>query len=130
MTTLLKPYKDDPANDDLTLSEGMVSSVISKAKAKGLCASEHHTEMEGDERLVRRGQPQAAEHEKKSIHRIVAEIYVAYEKVLKLNNALDFDDLLVYGVRLFSGYRRTSSWCQHILVDELYASFSLCFGHS
>jgi len=100
-----------------------VASVISKAKAKGLSASDHQIEMEADEQLARRGQPQGADQEKKSIHRILSEIYVAYEKVLKLNNALDFDDLLVYGVKLFSDHRHMSSWCWHILVDELCASY-------
>lgn len=50
---------------------------------------------------------------------IVAEVYVEYEATLRKNNALDFDDLLVYGVQLFSENPSTVDWCQHILVDEL-----------
>jgi DNA helicase II / ATP-dependent DNA helicase PcrA len=57
--------------------------------------------------------------EKKSLARIVAEIYIGYEQVLKDNNALDFDDLLIYGVKLFREHCETALWCKHILVDEL-----------
>ena len=59
------------------------------------------------------------ELETKSLARIVAEIYIGYEQVLKDNNALDFDDLLVYGVKLFREHSETALWCKHILVDEL-----------
>jgi DNA helicase II / ATP-dependent DNA helicase PcrA len=57
--------------------------------------------------------------EPKSLARIVAEIYIGYEQVLKDNNALDFNDLLIYGVKLFREHSETALWCQHILVDEL-----------
>jgi DNA helicase-2/ATP-dependent DNA helicase PcrA len=52
----------------------------------------------------------------------VADVYAMYEKALKANSALDFDDLLLYTVRLFAAapdvldfYQRKF---QHILVDE------------
>ncbi|KAG1762716.1 P-loop containing nucleoside triphosphate hydrolase protein [Suillus occidentalis] len=50
--------------------------------------------------------------------RVFAEIYRDYEKTLRTNNSLDFDDLLLFGVRLFSQHPRYAAWCQHILVDE------------
>jgi DNA helicase II / ATP-dependent DNA helicase PcrA len=50
---------------------------------------------------------------------IVAKVYLQYQQTLQENNSLDFDDLLVYGVRLFKENRNTAKWCQHILVDEL-----------
>jgi DNA helicase-2/ATP-dependent DNA helicase PcrA len=60
-----------------------------------------------------------SEPEPKSLARIVAEIYIGYEQVLKDNKALDFNDLLIYGVKLFREHCETALWCKHILVDEL-----------
>jgi len=53
------------------------------------------------------------------LQRVFAEIYRDYEKSLRQSNSLDFDDLLVFGVRLFSRNSKYAAWCQHILVDEL-----------
>lgn len=52
----------------------------------------------------------------------VARIYPVYQKVLRDNNALDFDDLLVEVVRLFKECPSVLNWYQeqlkYILVDE------------
>ncbi|MEE0776261.1 MAG: UvrD-helicase domain-containing protein, partial [Bacillota bacterium] len=52
----------------------------------------------------------------------VAEIYASYEKNLKSNNALDFDDLLLYTVELFTQchdvLKRYRDRFQYLLVDE------------
>lgn len=53
------------------------------------------------------------------IPKVVARVYASYQGVLEDNNSLDFDDLLVYGVRLFKENSKVASWCHHILVDEL-----------
>ena len=49
-------------------------------------------------------------------------IYEAYEKTLKKNNALDFDDLLLKTVQLFEEYEQVLSYWQdrfrYIMVDE------------
>jgi DNA helicase-2/ATP-dependent DNA helicase PcrA len=54
--------------------------------------------------------------------KIVARIYDAYQKALVENNAMDFDDLLVNTVRLFSEFHdvrsRYSQRFKHVLVDE------------
>lgn len=71
------------------------------------------------ERKLRTFESSAPGLEKKTLARIVAEIYIGYEQVLKDNNALDFDDLLVYGVKLFKEHCEIALWCKHILVDEL-----------
>ncbi len=51
-----------------------------------------------------------------------AEVYPVYQEGLKKNNALDFDDLLVWTVRLLaeseSAARYFNSRFEHILVDE------------
>ena len=105
--------------------EGAASSRISRAKAKGQSAKAFFREMEETERQRklrddwRDSKTSNPALESKSLDRIVAEIYIGYEQVLKDNNALDFDDLLVYGVKLFGEHCETALWCQHILVDEL-----------
>ncbi|MEF8787696.1 MAG: UvrD-helicase domain-containing protein, partial [Planctomycetota bacterium] len=54
--------------------------------------------------------------------RKLADIYEGYQEVLRENNALDFDDLLVEAVRLFREHpevlRRYQERCEHLLVDE------------
>ncbi len=53
---------------------------------------------------------------------MVARIYPVYQKVLRANHALDFDDLLVETVRLFRECPSVLGWYQeqlrYILVDE------------
>lgn len=53
---------------------------------------------------------------------LISEIYTAYEKQKKANNALDFDDLLLYAVELFSTNHEVLNHYRHhfpyILVDE------------
>ncbi len=52
----------------------------------------------------------------------VAKIYLEYEKILRQNYALDFDDLLMETIRLFQNYPKTLAayqiQFQYILVDE------------
>lgn len=51
----------------------------------------------------------------------VAQVYESYQKALKKNNALDFDDLLVKAVELLSDdiiRRKYNNRYTHILVDE------------
>lgn len=49
-------------------------------------------------------------------------IYEKYEKKLKENNAMDFDDLLFYSYKLFKEYDEVLAYWQkkfqYILVDE------------
>jgi DNA helicase II / ATP-dependent DNA helicase PcrA len=54
-----------------------------------------------------------------SMNIAVAKIYRDYQATLRKNNSLDFDDLLVFGVKLFRGHKRVLEWCRHVLVDEL-----------
>ncbi len=54
--------------------------------------------------------------------RIVAEVYALYQKALRLNNSLDFDDLLLFTVRLLNENSEIRQFYQnkfeYILVDE------------
>lgn len=121
IASLTKPYKEYLISQDIVFTEGAASSSISRAKAKGQSAKTFFQEMEQKERQrkLRTFESSNPELETKSLARIVAEIYIGYEQVLKDNNALDFDDLLVYGVKLFREHCETALWCKHILVDEL-----------
>lgn len=117
---LLKPYTEYVKKNDIAVTEGHVASKISRAKAKGQSAAEYLKEVDENERFKRRFlKPDDPQQHLKSMEKIIAEVYVGYEQVLQKNNALDFDDLLVYGVRLFSSHQQAVLWCRHILVDEL-----------
>ncbi|MXV84539.1 DNA helicase PcrA [Candidatus Poribacteria bacterium] len=54
--------------------------------------------------------------------RIVSEVYVLYQDALRLNNSLDFDDLLLFTVRLLNENSEVCQFYQnkfeYILVDE------------
>lgn len=54
--------------------------------------------------------------------RIVAEVYALYQKALRTNNALDFDDLLLFTVKLLNENPEVRQFYQnkfeYILVDE------------
>ena len=100
---------------DHTLEPGTVASIISKAKAKGLSADGYLDEAKS--KACHRGPEGTNSPLNPDV--MVGEVYVLYEATLRQNNALDFDDLLVFGVKLFSGHPLTVGWCRHILVDEL-----------
>lgn len=134
---LLKTLKNALAARDITLSEGTVLSRISKAKAKGHTPRDLLDECFGSTSKARngKGKERATEADlddslddfdlsdtaqpQEVIAEVTARIYQKYQSVLQQNNSLDFDDLLVYGVKLFKGHPHVSKWCQHILVDEL-----------
>ncbi len=52
----------------------------------------------------------------------VAKVYLEYQKILRRNQALDFDDLLLYTIRLFQNYpdvlQKYQLQFRYILVDE------------
>ncbi|KAI0359957.1 UvrD/REP type DNA helicase [Trametes cingulata] len=120
---LLKPYKDILAERNITLKENSVLGIISKVKAKGWSADDakRHVEERNAETLQQR---QARILARKNdlwegeIGMILATIYKDYEKTLRDSNSLDFDDLLLFGVKLFATHAKASSWCRHVLVDE------------
>lgn len=52
----------------------------------------------------------------------IANLYTLYQKKLKSNNALDFDDIIMHTLKIFSGNPEVLNWYQdkfrYILVDE------------
>ncbi|KXN84725.1 ATP-dependent DNA helicase PcrA, partial [Leucoagaricus sp. SymC.cos] len=110
VASLLKPYKEDLAARDISLKESTVLSMISRAKARGLDARA----MDKECRPIRSPIPSITDQ----INSAVASIYSNYEKTLRQTNSLDFDDLLLFGVKLFRTHRKAVEWCKHVLVDE------------
>ncbi|TRM64719.1 P-loop containing nucleoside triphosphate hydrolase protein [Schizophyllum amplum] len=105
ISTHLSRYKADLK--DTTLKDATVLASISNAKAKGLTSDD----------LFRR-QQNAPSTELNEADRVVTQVYSDYETSLRQHNSMDFDDLLVFGVKLFREHRETVQWCKHILVDE------------
>ncbi|ESK94683.1 atp-depentend dna [Moniliophthora roreri MCA 2997] len=114
INTLLKGYKEALEAKEITLKDHTVQSIISKAKAKSLSAKQFSEEVQG--RI--RGNASGFRSISDEIDLVVAEIYEEYEKHLRRNNSLDFDDLLVYGLKLFTQHKQAVRWCKHVLVDE------------
>ena len=120
---LLKPYAEFLAARNMTIREELVKSKISNAKAKGITADLFAGEIE--ERLRRKGDSLENMLPQDIQEKITGQVYEEYEKLLRRNNAMDFDDLLLYGVRLFKQRREAVAWCEHVLVDELYVPIFL-----
>ncbi|KAI9057301.1 P-loop containing nucleoside triphosphate hydrolase protein [Trametes sanguinea] len=122
ITKLLKPYKDELLEKNVTLSENGALGFISKVKAKGWTADDARRHVEEVNALPPKkrkarnlGKFDPWEGE---LGRILAAIYKDYEKSLREANSLDFDDLLMFGVKLFESHAKASKWCRHVLVDE------------
>lgn len=122
---LLKQHEEFLKDNNISMKEGSMMSLISKLKAKGLTADDALKKVEelsrfSDQELAMR---HLAEQTKPDIlegklGRVIAKVYKEYEKSLRGSNSLDFDDLLLFGVKLFAQHKKASTWCQHVLVDE------------
>ncbi|KAF8839623.1 UvrD-helicase-domain-containing protein [Paxillus ammoniavirescens] len=112
---LLKTHEDFMASKDMTLKEGAVLAMISKAKAKGETP-------EGVRLKTAKSAVSNVQTFKQTafadVQQVFADVYRDYQTFLRQSNSLDFDDLLVFGVELFSKHPRHTKWCHHILVDE------------
>ncbi len=101
---VMKRIIKDRQIDDDRIKPRMVLSMISNAKNKLISSAEFRV---GASR---------------TFDRLVADLYDDYEKRLNDNNALDFDDLLLYAVRLFKEHPDVLDYYQErwrfINVDE------------
>ncbi|KAF8518460.1 P-loop containing nucleoside triphosphate hydrolase protein [Gautieria morchelliformis] len=102
ISKILNKYADDLASQEIQLTDAYVLASISRAKAKGLSPNE----------LCHASTPT------NPIEVMIALVYEDYVTALKESNSLDFDDLLLFGVKLFSKQPRAVMWCRHVLVDE------------
>ncbi|EKM83172.1 hypothetical protein AGABI1DRAFT_104902 [Agaricus bisporus var. burnettii JB137-S8] len=110
ITEFFKPYKAELAQTDNTLKESTILDKISKAKAKGFDAAAMREACNAARSLI----PSITDQ----INSIVSDIYENYEKALNRSNSLDFDDLLLFGVKLFRNHPKAVDWCSHVLIDE------------
>ena len=105
--TLMKQIFKDLEVNPKVLKERGVLGVISSAKNEMISPEEFllSAKADGDSRLQR-----------------IGELYMEYQKRLKKNNALDFDDLLVKTVELFQAKQEVLEYYQdrfrYIMVDE------------
>ncbi len=102
--TLVKNIMKDLGMDDTRFKPRAVQSAISRAKNEMNDAEAYDEQADN------------------FFTRTIARIFTAYQKRLKLNNAVDFDDLLLLVVRLFREHpdilSRYQDKFRYILVDE------------
>ncbi len=103
--TVMKSVCQKLQLDSKLYKERMLLNVISHAKDEYISPNEFLLEAKGDFRQEK-----------------IAQVYVEYQKELKKNNALDFDDLLVKTVELFQSCPDVLEYYQnrfrYIMVDE------------
>ena len=103
--TVMKSVCQKLQLDSKLYKERMLLNVISHAKDEYISPNEFLLEAKGDFRQEK-----------------IAQAYVEYQKELKKNNALDFDDLLVKSVELFQSCPDVLEYYQnrfrYIMVDE------------
>ncbi len=103
--TVIKACLKELSLDDKKYAPRAVLSQISNAKDALITTAEFEKQSRADFYLSK-----------------VADIYTLYQKKLKANNALDFDDLIVKTVELFEEYPDVLEYYQnkfkYILVDE------------
>jgi len=103
--TVLKECYKELDIDEKNYPYRAVLSIISKAKDDMLSPDEFFAEAKGDYRKMR-----------------IGEIYELYQKKLKANNALDFDDILFFAVKILEENpeileKYQNRFC-YIMVDE------------
>ncbi|OGC45895.1 hypothetical protein A2V49_02480 [candidate division WWE3 bacterium RBG_19FT_COMBO_34_6] len=102
--SVIKNIIKDFGIDSKNIKPTSVANAISGAKAELVGPSEYESSAYG------------------YFYKTTAKIYYEYQKRLKTNNALDFDDLLFELVKLFRAYpnvlEKYQDQFQHILVDE------------
>ncbi|KIR82250.1 DNA helicase II/ATP-dependent DNA helicase PcrA [Cryptococcus gattii EJB2] len=106
MSGILKNRKAALDEASMSLKEGVVLSEISKAKAKG----------EPPEAMAIRATQ--SKNASTNTLAVIADLYEEYQLALAEANSLDFDDLLLYALRLFKEAPRVVEDIRHILVDE------------
>lgn len=116
---LLKPYKDAMmAENNLTYPRNYVYSKISRAKGKGLSPEGYRKEWLDRWNMLA---PHASLKTDKLPFeaQLVFDVFRDYERELRKSNCLDFDDLIIFGVKLVRDNKKVVRWCRHVLVDEL-----------
>ena len=111
--SLLRELLREIGADDRRLTPAGAGARISRLKNEGAAPAAFAAEASGP------------------LDRQVAEVYAKYEKALRDRAAMDFDDLLLYTVRLFDldpgVHRQYAERFRHVLVDEYQDTNSIQF---
>ena len=103
--TVIKNCLKEYNVDDKKFTPAYVLSIISDNKEKDITPERFMRDNQGDFK-----------------GKILADLYMAYARTLKKNNAMDFDDLIVNTVRLFEEHEDVLEYYQnrfrYIMVDE------------
>ncbi|EUC56724.1 ATP-dependent DNA helicase [Rhizoctonia solani AG-3 Rhs1AP] len=105
ISTLLQRHTPELESAGLDIKEPIVRAMISKAKATGQTPQE----------MLRLASSVSTQDK---IQAAVAHIYEEYDAVLREANALDFDDLLVMGLKVLKAAPRAIAKLRHVVVDE------------
>ncbi|SPO39443.1 related to ATP-dependent DNA helicase [Pseudozyma flocculosa] len=120
---IIKPMEKDLKEQGIFFKPEDAMSEVSKAKAKDIDPQRYREEALKSSASSSQQQKQAPGQNFRTrfssdFKRIMADIYLRYQEQLREANALDFDDLLVYGVRLFRQNPQIARRIEHVLVDE------------
>ncbi|SJX61777.1 related to ATP-dependent DNA helicase [Sporisorium reilianum f. sp. reilianum] len=117
---ILKELKPEIDKDHLSIKPEQCMSEISKAKAKEIDPARYRqlAQQEAAKSDARRAAIGRQLVGSAPFKKIMSDIYFAYQQQLVDANALDFDDLLVYGVQLFRQQNQVVRNIRHVLVDE------------
>lgn len=120
LKSILKELKAELEKENLELKPEQAMSEISKAKAKEIDPVRYRqlAEQEAAKSASRKAPIGKQFTGSASFKQVMATIYIMYQKQLVDANALDFDDLLVYGVQLFRRQNQVVRNIRHVLVDE------------
>ncbi|MBQ7751403.1 MAG: DNA helicase PcrA [Clostridia bacterium] len=103
--TVMKDCYKELDIDEKNYPFRLVSSIISKAKDDMLSPNDFYKEAYGDYRKTK-----------------IGEIYELYQKKLKANNAVDFDDILFFAVKILEEnpeiLEKYQNRFQYVMVDE------------
>ena len=103
--TLIKQCMKEVNINEKDITEGEIISKISSAKNELISAAKYKKENENDFRKNK-----------------IAEVYLLYEKKLKANNSLDFDDLIGKAIEILSRFDEVREFYRrkfkYIMVDE------------
>lgn len=114
---LMKPYKEEMQMNDCSLTRKDIHNQISRSKGKGFNPDAHVRDLLA--RVFKGADPASLKEDMLRYgQRLVVRIWREYEIELRKSNLVDFDDLLIFGVRLVKGHKKVVKWCRHILVDE------------
>ncbi|SPO21880.1 related to ATP-dependent DNA helicase [Ustilago trichophora] len=117
---ILKEIKPELDKEHMSIKPEQAMSEISKAKAKEIDPIRYRQLADQE---AAKGQSKRAPIGNQltasaPFKHIMATIYTMYQQQLVDANALDFDDLLVYGVQLFRHQNQVVRNVRHVLVDE------------